>query len=574
MRLLFVHSEYFAFEATTEADEDLATREDAPADGRVEDCVAAFGTVEGGDERAPEATAANAAAEIRSVADQLSARTVALYPSAHLSRTPANPASAAAVFRELEARLDADHEVLRAPVGRHAGFELSSKGHPFAEQSRHVGPDAGRSEAGDSDRRIAFPDGTSTPAREADDDERVGEEMRTLVRTEVEGDGDAADREHLERLRDEGLGRVDRDAGTFRWHPRGKFVRDSLLAYATNLAIEAGALPVEAVDGVDSGARPAGDGARSTDPRVEVFPANHLPERDLPARIYEPTAGSFRAGPAFATPTIRTATRDADRAKAEFETQCERALSAGDDLGVEYRPVIRVSRSFYETDSEWITSLIADLDAPALIEIRDHSCRDRAVTAEFATIDRDGDPLFGPTVRLDLGLATRTDGGDADSERAALPTVHAAPLGAVDRATAVLLDGAAERTPPRLPTWLSPIQVRFVPIGDDHVERCARLAGDLAAAGLRADVDDRDAPVGERIAAAERERAPYYAVVGDRELDRDDEALAVCVRSERAERRLSPEQLRDHIRDDVGDRPQKRRYLPRRVGDRPEFGTE
>jgi threonyl-tRNA synthetase len=123
---------------------------------------------------------------------------------------------------------------------------------------------------------------------------------------------------------------------------------------------------------------------------------------------------------------------------------------------------------------------------------------------------------------------------------------------------------------PQLPTWLSPTQVRFIPVDPDaHTEYCLDLVEDLAGADIRADVDERDESVGKRIATAETEWVPYYVVVGDREIEGDE--MGVNDRLADTEHDMTPTALTDLVSEDVADLPQRARYLPRRVSDHPHF---
>src|SRR5204862_8163487 len=72
------------------------------------------------------------------------------------------------------------------------------------------------------------------------------------------------------------------------------------------------------------------------------------------------------------------------------------------------------------------------------------------------------------------------------------------------------------------PVWLAPVQMRLIPVGEDHRQAAHALHHKLE--GLRVDVDERDETVGKRIRDAEVEKIPYVVVYGDKE---SDEALAV-----------------------------------------------
>jgi threonyl-tRNA synthetase len=96
--------------------------------------------------------------------------------------------------------------------------------------------------------------------------------------------------------------------------------------------------------------------------------------------------------------------------------------------------------------------------------------------------------------------------------------IHRALLGSLERFIGILIEHFAGA----FPFWLAPVQVRVVPVGEDHRAAGERLRGELAE--YRVDVDERDETVGRRIRDAELEKIPYVIVYGDKE---SDESLAV-----------------------------------------------
>jgi threonyl-tRNA synthetase len=98
--------------------------------------------------------------------------------------------------------------------------------------------------------------------------------------------------------------------------------------------------------------------------------------------------------------------------------------------------------------------------------------------------------------------------------------VHRALLGSLERFIGILL----EHTAGELPFFLTPEQVRVIPVRDDFAEEARSLAGELRGATLRVGVDDRHETLGKRIRDAELEKVPFVVVWGERE---SREALAV-----------------------------------------------
>jgi threonyl-tRNA synthetase len=617
MRLLFVHSDHLEFEAREEAGpEGLAETEGVPMEGRMEECVTAFISVESDDEADLDGVVANATDELRDVTGQLNTNRVVIYPYAHLSEDLAGPDAAKTVMRDLETELDGEgYEVLRAPFGWYKSFEVSCKGHPLSELSRHVaahrdeaGAGTGESE-GESDREpsewlVVWPDGSTEDAAAAKPD--VSEEMQAFVESEVEGVTASPGEEppHVELMQEKSLAGYDElsDVGNLRWYPRGKLVRDSLMAYVNDLVVDYGGMPVETPVMYDLGARAIDEHAGKFGERQYRFESGdrrmmlrfaacfgqfsimrdmHIAESDLPLRIYELSTYSFRREQkgevtglkrlrSFTMPDMHTATADMAGARRELLRQATLSLRTSDDLGLDYQPALRVTREFYEDNEAWVGEVVDELGKPALVEIVPERHHYWSAKIDFAAIDGLGRPIETPTVQIDVESAERFDITYTDAEGSHHPPIlHYSPSGGIERVVAALLEKAATMDTPRLPTWLSPTQVRFVPVGDEHVDYCDELVEDLASADIRADVDERSETVGKRIARAETDWVPYYAVVGDRELDSG--SLDVNVRADDTEIELTPDALGERVREETAGLPRKRRYLPQHVGDHPNF---
>src|SRR5207245_390977 len=106
----------------------------------------------------------------------------------------------------------------------------------------------------------------------------------------------------------------------------------------------------------------------------------------------------------------------------------------------------------------------------------------------------------------------------SDNEEHFPYVVHRALLGSLERFMGILIEHYAGA----FPFWLAPVQIRVIPVGEDHRAAADRLRDQLGE--YRVDVDDRDETVGRRIRDAELEKIPYVIVYGDRE---SDESLAV-----------------------------------------------
>jgi threonyl-tRNA synthetase len=103
----------------------------------------------------------------------------------------------------------------------------------------------------------------------------------------------------------------------------------------------------------------------------------------------------------------------------------------------------------------------------------------------------------------------------ADNQRHQPIMVHRALFGSVERFFGVLLEHFAGA----FPVWLAPVQVRVLPVRDDHQPYASRLVDRLRAEGFRADSVDADDKLGNRIRKAKVEKLPYVLVVGDDDVE-------------------------------------------------------
>ena len=78
-----------------------------------------------------------------------------------------------------------------------------------------------------------------------------------------------------------------------------------------------------------------------------------------------------------------------------------------------------------------------------------------------------------------------------------------------------------------MPLWLSPTQVRMVPVNSDFVEPCVTMSKQYRKHGIRVDVDDRDIGLRKKIKNAEREWVPYVVIIGPNEVQNDNISLRV-----------------------------------------------
>jgi len=128
------------------------------------------------------------------------------------------------------------------------------------------------------------------------------------------------------------------------------------------------------------------------------------------------------------------------------------------------------------------------------------------------------------TVQIDVENARRygITYYDEEGEKKHPYILHYSPSGAVERVIYAMLEKAymdsKKGKKPMLPVWLSPIQVRVIPVSDSFLGCSLDFMNELKKEGIRVDVDDRDMSVSKKIREAEMEWIPYIVVIGEKEM--------------------------------------------------------
>jgi len=119
------------------------------------------------------------------------------------------------------------------------------------------------------------------------------------------------------------------------------------------------------------------------------------------------------------------------------------------------------------------------------------------------------------TVQIDYNLPERFEleytGADNQKHRPVM--IHRAPFGSMERFVAILI----EHTAGKFPLWLSPEQVRILPVSDKFNEYANSISTELNNCDIRALVDERSEKVGKKIREAEIDKVPYMLIIGEKE---------------------------------------------------------
>ena len=120
------------------------------------------------------------------------------------------------------------------------------------------------------------------------------------------------------------------------------------------------------------------------------------------------------------------------------------------------------------------------------------------------------------TIQVDYNLPERfqLEYTDADGSKKRPIMIHRAPFGSIERFTAVLL----EHTSGHLPLWLSPDQIKVLPVSEKYAEYAKKVCGLLNNSDIRTSLDDRNETLGKRIREISMLRVPVLVIVGEKEV--------------------------------------------------------
>lgn len=607
MRILLIHSDYLNYNVKnkTPVAEEI---EDAKKQGAFDESLVVFTAVEKDDENNPQGIVKNLVKEVIKTNDQVKAENIVLYPYAHLSSSLSSPKVAVQVLKDAEEALNAEGlNVKRVPFGWYKAFEISCKGHPLSELSRTItAEEEDEEEVEKKPSSWSILDGDKII--DIDDFKFENDQLKKLVSYELgTGASDAGEPPHVKLMREKELCDYESasDVGNLKWFPKGRLVRDLLADYVYNLVVDQGAMPIETPifydldnEAINVHAAKFGERQYRTDTKknlmlrfaccfgaFRVMADPFITWKNLPAKLYELSTYSFRFEKkgevvglkrlrAFTMPDFHSFCADMNSTLEEFSKQTDMCIQTGVDLDVNYEIIFRATKDFYDENKDWMYSIGKKIGKPVLLEILPERKHYWSCKIDFAAIDYLGRPIENPTVQIDVESGKRFDitylGEDGKEH---YPTIlHCSPTGSIERVICSLLEKTAielDEKAPMLPTWLSPIEVRIITVGEDHKDFANELYDKINAENIRVDVDDRDESVGKKIRNAATEWIPYIFVVGDNE--KESGVFSVTVRETGEKVDMTVDELIKEVLDKTKGMPYRGLPLPKDISTRINF---
>jgi threonyl-tRNA synthetase len=613
MRLLLVHADRFEYEAREKAVKEPEPLDESHKRGSLENGLVVFSTVEKNDEQEPEQIATNAASSIEEVLGWLKTKKVMVYPYAHLSTSLASREPAISILKALEEKLASKgYEVTRSPFGWYKSFTITAKGHPLSELSRTITVDTKSRQAApavkteyvimDQKGKLHAPEDFVFGPHDA--------EFKSLVEKEALKKGLTGGEPHfLDYARRFGIEWESfADVGHMRFGPEANLVMDLLADYAGQVIRRIG-IPILNVKGTnmfDVAVKPIKEhlqlfGSRAYEVKVDerTFVLRYaacfqqfamvkdwtLSYKTLPFGTFE-VADSYRMEQSgelllsfrlrkFLMPdlhiylkSVAEAIRIGDKIHRTIYEEIRK-------LNREYVSLYNTTRSFFEANKDAFMELVKVEKKPILLNFVPEGLYYWVLNVEYNIIDDLDRPREIGTFQIDIGNAKRFGIAytDEKGEKQFPVIIHTAVIGGLERYLFTLLDSAVrlerQSRKPMLPVWISPVQVRIIPIAKPYVKQGMILLETLEKAGIRADLDDRDDTMQSKVRDAELSWIPYTIIYGEKEIETKE--LSIRSRADSKESKIAVPAFLKRIKAEIEGYPTKSLTYPTLLSQRPGY---
>ena len=560
MRLLLLHCEHFAYTTREEAVKNPEPIEKNDH-GEFQNVLVAFCTVEKEDESDQEQVIRDVSKSVAEVARSVHTNNILVYPYAHLSSSLASRDPAINILRGVSENLRADgFSVHRSPFGYYKSFQLHCLGHPLSELSRTIRPGQIKPEPPPirTYYKVLALDGNLYDPTEYQF--KTGEEeFRILVEKEALKKGlSGGEPRFLEYCKKFGIEWENfSDQGHMRYSPEGVMLFDLISEYSWD-AITSLGLPILQVKGTNlfdlsvPAVKEHADLFGSRLYRIEAenksfvmrYAACHqqfaavrnwsLSYRHLPFGTFE-VADSYRLEQSgelllafrlrkLHMPDCHIYCKNIDESKQVTLRLHNKIYEEIGKLNRDYVSVYNITEGFLNANKEYVMELVRREKKAVLLNFVPEGVYYWVLNIEYHIIDELERPREIATFQIDIGNAKRFDISFVDDKgEKVYPTIiHTAVIGSIERYLFTVLDKCAlletKGIKPSLPLWLSPTQVRLIPLKPDFVEFTKTVEKELTNAVIRADIDDRDESLDKRVRDAERNWIPYIVIIGQREM--------------------------------------------------------
>lgn len=302
---------------------------------------------------------------------------------------------------------------------------------------------------------------------------------------------------------------------------------------------------------------------------MQIFCDNQFSYRDMPIRYFEP-ATVYRyekAGQLSGLTRVRSITQD------DGHLFCRVS-----QIGEEVSTIVGIIKKFYTTmnmmNGYWVRFSVRGDDKSKYLggdevwEKAEKALEDAAKENGLNYKRGEGEAAFyGPkldfmfkdaigrewqlaTIQCDFNLPERFDLSfvNEKGEKERPVVIHRAISGSLERFMGVMIEHYAGN----FPVWLSPVQIKIIPVRENHNDYAKKVATELRAVNIRVDLDDSDEGMGKKIRAGKVNKIPYMLVIGDKEIESGE--LALEIRDGTKQEKITLEKLKTKLQTEISER--------------------
>jgi threonyl-tRNA synthetase len=545
MKILSLHCDYIKFKPVKPALKGATLEKAEEKQVEVKEPLVIFTAIEKQDESNKEILN-EYLKNVLDLQNKTKAKSIVLYPYAHLSSSLSSPDFAKNLMVECEKELKKKKiDVSRAPFGFYKEFELKCKGHPLAELSRTIGTETV------STGKVEVSKSMNAPVVNKNETYDAKKLLEQISKSKLNREK-LADNDHRIIGMNLDLYSFSEVApGMVFWHNNGLIIYNELINYWRDEHRKAGYQEISTplildkklwqisghwekykenifltnYEGREFAVKPM-----NCPGGMLVYKNKPKSYKDLPLRVGEigtvhrqelsgVLAGLFRV--------IKITQDDAHIFCTESQLEDEIAAIMElidkfykkfklefDHVELSTRPEKRIGADeTWDKAEKTLENVLKKKKMKYKINAGDGAFYGPKI--DFHVKDSLGRTWQCSTIQLDFAMPERFDltyiGADSKEHRPVM--LHTVTYGSLERFMGVLLESLNGR----LPTWLSPIQVKIMSFTDKNIKASEKLFNEFREAGVRVEIDINSAPVQGRVRDAEMQKIPYIIMIGDKE---------------------------------------------------------
>ncbi len=572
MKTLNLHVDYIEFQSLKKALKSMADlSEKDKKSKRIKEALVVFIAVEKTDSNVKEIVK-KLVENTKDIAKQIKAENIVLYPYAHLSSNLSSPELAIKVLEESQKALEKQKfSVSRAPFGYYKSFELKVKGHPLSELSREIVIDGNEEEIINHElllkKMSKIKMSTQKAPKGLKSNIELGRDLDLYTVSEIVGGGlplftpkgTTIIRELRRFIEDEEIKRgylytqtpvmaksdLYKVSGHWQHYKKDMFVLD---VHGEDYALRPMCCPFQFI----------------------LYKRKPRSYKDLPLK-YAELADCFRnekSGELRGLTRVRQfKLADAhiictdDQLEKEFEKVLDLIKFVMKSLNVKdiwYRfskwDPKEKGKKYIDNPKAWKESEAKMKKILDKLKLKYVEAKDEAafygpkLDLQYKDVYGKEDTLF--TVQIDFALPEKFDMTykDKDNKEKRPMVIHRSSIGAMERIMAYLL----EITQGSLPLWLSPVQVKILPLVNKNIKFSEKIQKELLEKGFRVEIDKRGESIGKKVRDAQTEKVNYMVTIGDKE--EKSKTLAIRSRNGKVDFGVKFEDFANKLRKEIEER--------------------